>query len=160
MLEATGLASLTGGHAGLFSISTPLAVRRFEISAIGELDEESSTISLDPVERVDEEMQPLAPRGSLAVHVFDCPSAGSASDECTPHTEEIEVLLTKEAGESVTSGTTNAEGTFEIDSLAEGAYWIELSDGEWCRAEASAVNDDGLIVVDTTSTTQVNIFLC
>jgi hypothetical protein len=157
LLEATGLASLTGGNAGLFSISTPLAVRRFEISAIGELGDATDTITVEPV---DEEMQSLAPRGSLAVHVFDCPSAGSAADQCSPHSQGIEVLLTNAAGESVTSGTTNSEGTFEIDSLAEGAYWIELSEGDWCRAEASSVNDEGLIVVDASSTTQVNIFLC
>jgi hypothetical protein len=94
------------------------------------------------------------------VRVFECPSGNAPSDACSPSARGTELVLTGEHSGLAIRDTTNSEGTIEFFQISEGSYELELADGEWCAAEASAANDDGSIVVEAASVTQVNIFLC
>lgn len=107
---------------------------------------------------------PNQPQGSITVHKFLCQgksvNAYNWDADCTAETASIGFSLKTADGRPIAVGTTNASGILKYTNLANGAYSLDETTGDWCHAEADRVDSAGNVLVSNGGNTDVYIYNC
>jgi len=68
--------------------------------------------------------------------------------------------LTRTSSNATVSGTTATNGKLVFSGLANGAYELDETSGDWCHAEADHVDANGNVLVQNGGNTNVYIYNC
>lgn len=102
--------------------------------------------------------------GSVTVVKFLC--QGKANDaytwakDCTNYGAGAEFALSTLGGKAAGAGTTDADGKLTFSKLANGAYALDETSGNWCHAEADHVDANGNVLVQNGGPTTVSVYNC
>jgi len=103
-------------------------------------------------------------QGSVTVHKFLCQgksvNAYNWDADCTPETTPIGFSLKTSDDRPIAVGATNASGILKFTGLANGAYHLDETTGDWCHAEADRVDSAGNVLVANGGNTDVYIYNC
>ena len=80
--------------------------------------------------------------------------------DCTPETTPIGFSLKTSDDRPIAVGATNASGILKFTGLANGAYHLDETTGDWCHAEADRVDSAGNVLVANGGNTDVYIYNC
>ena len=111
---------------------------------------------------------PPAPKpavgGSITVIKFLCEGKQDNDydwdEECDSYGGGAEFALTSVAKGTSTAGTTGTDGRVVFSGLANGAYGLDETSGDWCRAEADRVDANGNVRVENGGNTNVYVYNC
>ena len=102
--------------------------------------------------------------GSITVVKFLCQGKSNNKydweDDCESYGAGAEFTLTRISNSAVTEGTTAANGKLVFANLADGAYALDETSGDWCHAEADHVDASGNVKVMDGGNTDVYIYNC
>ena len=113
-------------------------------------------------------MPPAQPKpgaeGSITVVKFLCQGKSDNKydweDDCESYGAGAEFELTRISNGAVTEGATAANGKLVFANLADGAYALDETSGDWCHAEADHVDASGNVKVIDGGNTNVYIYNC
>jgi hypothetical protein len=104
------------------------------------------------------------PSGSITVHKFLCQgrkdNAYNWEQDCENYGDGAEFELKTTDGKALTTRTTNLDGLAVFANLADGAYGLDETTGNWCHAEADLVDSSGNVLVRNGGNTDVFIYNC
>jgi hypothetical protein len=107
---------------------------------------------------------PNQPQGSITVRKFLCQdksvNAYNWDADCTTESDPIGFSLKTADGRPIAVGTTDGNGVLTYANLANGAYSLDETSGDWCHAEADRVDSAGNVLVADGSNTDVYIYNC
>ncbi len=102
--------------------------------------------------------------GSITVHKFLCQGKAIGSynweTDCVAQTTPAGFSLKTADGRPIAVGTTDAQGVLAYTHLANGAYQLNETTGNWCHAEADRVDSAGNVLVSGGTNTDVLIYNC
>lgn len=102
--------------------------------------------------------------GSITVHKFLCQGKAIASynweADCSAQTIAAGFSLKTADGRPIAVGTIDAQGVLTFTQLANGAYQLNETTGNWCHAEADRVDSAGNVLVSGGTNTDVFIYNC
>jgi hypothetical protein len=108
--------------------------------------------------------EPTGPTGSITIHKFLCSGRTDNkydwSQDCASYGAGAGFDLLNTNGDTVVSGTTNADGILLFFKLSDGAWGIKEDPGSWCHAEADSVDASGNVLVSNGGNTDVFIYNC
>jgi hypothetical protein len=86
----------------------------------------------------------------------------SFADDCDPYGDGADFTLTAVSSGSGPSrtGTTGTDSRVAFTNLRPGAYALEETSLDWCKAQADSVDEDGNVVVTRETNTNVYIYNC
>jgi hypothetical protein len=104
------------------------------------------------------------PSGSITVHKFLCQgnkdNQYNWEQDCSNYGDGADFDLQDSTGKKLSSGTTNGDGQILFSGLADGAYGLDETNGNWCHAEADQVDAKGNVLVKNGANTDVFIYNC
>ncbi|HET8523998.1 MAG TPA: SpaA isopeptide-forming pilin-related protein [Thermomicrobiales bacterium] len=104
------------------------------------------------------------PSGSITVHKFLCQgnkdNQYNWEQDCSNYGDGADFDLQDSTGKKLSSGTTNGDGQILFSGLADGAYGLDETSGNWCHAEADQVDAKGNVLVKNGANTDVFIYNC
>lgn len=107
---------------------------------------------------------PAEGQGSITVHKFLCQgksvSAYNWDADCSAESAPIGFSLKTADGRPIAVGATNGSGVLKFTNLANGAYSLDETSGDWCHAEADRVDLGGNVLVNNGGNTDVYIYNC
>jgi hypothetical protein len=107
---------------------------------------------------------PNQPQGSITVHKFLCQgkavSAYNWDVDCAAETVPVSFSLKTSDGRPIAVGSTDANGILKYTGLANGAYTLDETSGDWCHAEADRVDSGGNVLISNGGNTDVYIYNC
>ncbi len=102
--------------------------------------------------------------GSITVHKFLCQGKAIASynweTDCPAQATAAGFSLKTADGRPIAVGTIDAQGMLTFSQLANGAYQLNETTGNWCHAEADRVDSAGNVLVSGGTNTDVFIYNC
>lgn len=102
--------------------------------------------------------------GSITVYKFVClgksVTAYNWETDCVVESAPVGFSLKTAAGRPIAVGTTAANGQLTFTNLANGAYRLDETTGDWCHAEADRVDAAGNVLVVNGADTGVYIYNC
>lgn len=84
----------------------------------------------------------------------------SFADDCDPYGDGADFTLTNVSGGASKTGTTGTDSRAVFSDLAGGAYALEETSLDWCKAQADNVDVDGNVMVTKGANTNVYIYNC
>ncbi len=107
---------------------------------------------------------PGAPSGSITVHKLLCQGKAVASyswdADCVKQSAPAGFALKTADGRPIAVGSTDGDGLLMYTKLADGAYSLDETTGDWCHAEADRVDSAGNVLVKNGANTDVFIYNC
>lgn len=163
----------SGVHVSVYVVACEAGGQSFEFTYN---DRQSMSIELDLPGNVDvdcawysippgtPDVTPGQKTGSIVVHAFLCQGKSIAQyrweTDCTVETAPVGFSLATEAGSPIAVGTTNSEGILTFTNLADGAYRLDETSGNWCHAEADLVDSAGNLLIRNAGENHVYIYNC
>ena len=162
-----------GTNVAVYVVSCVAGGQPFEFSYS---DQQSMSIVLELPGDVDVEcawynIPPGAPAvipgetsGSITVHKFLCQGKSinqyNWDSDCVAEKAPIAFSLKTTAGLPIAVGTTNGAGILTFTNLANGAYNLDETSGDWCHAEADRVDSAGNVLVQNGGENNVYVYNC
>jgi uncharacterized protein (DUF2141 family) len=81
-------------------------------------------------------------------------------NDCENFGAGAEFDLTRLSNNAVLSGATSGNGKLTFPNLADGAYALDETSGNWCHAEADHVDANGNVKVQDSGNTNVYVYNC
>ncbi|MGH2562493.1 MAG: MSCRAMM family protein [Thermomicrobiales bacterium] len=104
------------------------------------------------------------PSGSITVHKFLCQGKDDNKynweQECVNYGSGAEFELQTATGDPIVRRTTSVDGLATFANLADGAYGLDETNGNWCHAEADNVDAQGNVLVQNGGDTDVFVYNC
>lgn len=106
------------------------------------------------------------PAGSGSITVIKALCQGNKdnkydwANDCTPYGAGADFALTSVSKGTTTSGSTGSNSKLVFANLANGAYALAETNGNWCHAEADLVDASGNVKVVNGQNTNVYIYNC
>lgn len=111
-----------------------------------------------------EDPNPPSTKGGVTVVKYLCQGRTDNKynwdTDCESYGAGAEFDLTSVSSGKVTSGTTGNDGKLVFSNLANGAYELDETSGDWCHAEADHVDANGNVLVQNKSNTNVYVYNC
>ncbi|MEZ4530764.1 MAG: prealbumin-like fold domain-containing protein [Thermomicrobiales bacterium] len=102
--------------------------------------------------------------GSITVHKFLCQGKSISQynweTDCVAESAPVGFSLATASGAPIAVGSTNASGVLTFTHLANGAYNLDETTGDWCHAEADRVDSAGNVLVQSGGENHVYIYNC
>jgi hypothetical protein len=102
--------------------------------------------------------------GSITVYKYLCQGRDDNKydweDDCEAYGAGAEFELTRISNGNTTAGTTPSNSKLVFANLANGAYALDETSGDWCHAEADHVDANGDVRVLDGGNTDVFIYNC
>jgi hypothetical protein len=102
--------------------------------------------------------------GSIVVHKFLCQGKSinqyNWENDCAAESAPIAFSLKTATGQPIAVGTTGSNGILMFTNLANGAYNLDETSGDWCHAEADRVDSAGNVLVQNGGENNVYIYNC
>lgn len=102
--------------------------------------------------------------GSITVNKFLCQGRTDNKydweEDCENYGAGAVFELTRISNDAIVEGTTPSNGKLVFANLADGAYSLDETSGDWCRAEADNVDANGNVKVIDGGNTNVYIYNC
>jgi hypothetical protein len=107
---------------------------------------------------------PNQPQGAITVHKFLCQgksvNAYNWESDCVAESASVGFSLKSADGRPIAVGSTDSKGVLRFTGLANGAYSLDETTGDWCHAEADRVDSAGNVLVHNGGNTDVYIYNC
>jgi hypothetical protein len=102
--------------------------------------------------------------GSIVVHKFLCQGKSinqyNWESDCVAESAPIAFSLKTATGQPIAVGTTDSNGVLSFTNLANGAYNLDETSGDWCHAEADRVDSAGNVLIQNGGANNVYIYNC
>jgi hypothetical protein len=102
--------------------------------------------------------------GSIVVRKFLCQGKSinqyNWDQDCVAESAPIGFSLATATGQPIAVGATNSDGVLTFTNLANGAYNLDETTGDWCHAEADRVDSAGNVLVQNGAENSVYIYNC
>ena len=134
---------------------------RIELALPGDVDVSCAWYNIPPGQPT---VTPGQSSGTITVHKFLCQgksvNAYNWEADCAPQTQTAGFSLKTADGRPIAVGATDARGVLTYTQLANGAYNLDETTGNWCHAEADRVDAAGNVLVVNGGNTDVYIYNC
>lgn len=102
--------------------------------------------------------------GSIVVYKFLCQGKSISQynweKDCVAEAAPVTFALATSEGSPVAVGATDANGVLAFTNLANGAYHLDETSGNWCHAEADLVDSAGNVLIRNGGANNVFIYNC
>jgi hypothetical protein len=102
--------------------------------------------------------------GSIVVRKFLCQGKSinqyNWGTDCAAESAPVGFSLSTSTGQPIAVGSTNSSGMLTFTNLANGAYNLDETTGDWCHAEADRVDSAGNVLVHNGGENNVYIYNC
>ncbi len=102
--------------------------------------------------------------GSIVVRKFLCQGKSinqyNWDKDCVAETAPVGFSLATSTGQPIAVGSTNSSGMLTFTNLANGAYNLDETTGDWCHAEADRVDSAGNVLVQNGRENSIYIYNC